>query len=255
MSVSRIRNGKVTDLAFSSNQPETTPAPAAKPDDEAAITKRANACSAASEDGEPFSYAVLLDETHQRLFVSLWAWDRSPSSIWRSGTEIARWRVDAHPDEMALSRDGALLLHVANANHNTASGRPDPRPPVRSAENLGGGTFSGSTSWPDRKQLGLRLPDGEHTLRRQRQHQAGAVAVSEVEEPGKMPLARLYPGSVGIRLPVRMTPEWQTLAGCQRQRGLAPNRTRPWTGTGAAADLPPCSDIAIMAALCEAPFR
>lgn len=67
----------------------------------------------------PFPYTCLPDEKHGRVFVSLWAKSAVLVLDARTGVEIARWPVGAHPNEMVLARDGRLF--VAEANLNTVS--------------------------------------------------------------------------------------------------------------------------------------
>lgn len=67
----------------------------------------------------PFPYACVLDEERGRLYVSLWAQSAVLVLDASTGTEIARWPVGPHPNEMTLARDGRLF--VAEANHNSVS--------------------------------------------------------------------------------------------------------------------------------------
>jgi len=96
------------------------PVPLAASDDEAAITKRAEAWLDETTGEDPFPYACVLDEKRSRLYVSLWA--QSTVAVINTATmqTIARWPVEEHPNEMLLSRSGKHLF-VANANRNTVS--------------------------------------------------------------------------------------------------------------------------------------
>ena len=67
----------------------------------------------------PFPYGVVADEKHNRIFVSLWAQAGVLVLDAKTGAELARWRVGAHPNEMVLGGDGRLF--VAEANQNTVS--------------------------------------------------------------------------------------------------------------------------------------
>lgn len=66
-----------------------------------------------------FPYALVPDEKHGRVFVSLWAQSAVAVLDAASGRTLARWPVGAHPNEMLLARDGRLF--VAEANLNTVS--------------------------------------------------------------------------------------------------------------------------------------
>lgn len=66
-----------------------------------------------------FPYAIVPDERHDRIFVSLWAQAAVAVLDARTGRTLARWPVGAHPNELLLTRDGRLF--VAEANLNTVS--------------------------------------------------------------------------------------------------------------------------------------
>ncbi len=67
----------------------------------------------------PFPYTCLPDAAGRRVFVSLWARSAVLVLDAETGAELATWPVGAHPNEMALARDGRLF--VAEANLNTVS--------------------------------------------------------------------------------------------------------------------------------------
>ena len=94
--------------------------PPAKDDDEAAITKRAEALLETSSPSDPYPYGVVLDEKRDRLYVSLWAQATVAVIDLKTNAIIARWPVQEHPNEMLLSKSGKHLF-VANANRNTVS--------------------------------------------------------------------------------------------------------------------------------------
>ncbi len=75
----------------------------------------------------PFPWTCLPDEAHRRVFVSLWAKSAVLVLDSETGTELARWPVGAHPNEMVLASRGRLLVAEANLNTvsivDTASGR------------------------------------------------------------------------------------------------------------------------------------
>ncbi|MCX6903998.1 MAG: beta-propeller fold lactonase family protein [Verrucomicrobia bacterium] len=101
----------------------TSPAPSLAPagdEDEAAITKRAEAILESAQATDPFPYACVLDEKRGRLYVSLWAQAQVAALDVKSGAILARWATEEHPNEMLLSRNGKYLF-VANANRNTVT--------------------------------------------------------------------------------------------------------------------------------------
>ena len=123
-SVTVIEAGKaVADIPLGTNtariERKEVPPPAAD-EDEAAITKRAEAWLEQTTAADPFPYACALDEKHARLYVSLWA--HSAVAVIDTATlkPIARWAAEEHPNEMLLSKD-AKRLFVANANRNTVT--------------------------------------------------------------------------------------------------------------------------------------
>ena len=117
-----LRNGGVTDIALGTNAAPARPAglAPAHDEDEAAITKRAEAVLEDDQSGNPFPYGCALDEAAQRLYVSCWAQARVAVIDLKTRQLAGYWPAEPHPNEMALARDGHYLL-VANANHNTVS--------------------------------------------------------------------------------------------------------------------------------------
>ncbi len=92
----------------------------AQTEDEAAITKRAEAALDPADATAPYPYACRLDEKKQRLYVSLWAQAQVAVIDLRSNQVIARWATEEHPNEMLLTKNGKLL-YVANAHRNTVT--------------------------------------------------------------------------------------------------------------------------------------
>ena len=92
----------------------------AQTDDEAAITKRAEAALDPADPTAPYPYACRLDEKKGRLYVSLWAQAQVAVIDLKSNQVIARWPTEEHPNEMLLTKNGKLL-YVANANRNTVT--------------------------------------------------------------------------------------------------------------------------------------
>jgi YVTN family beta-propeller protein len=113
---------QATDILLASKAAALSNAPAlpSQDFDTAAANKREEASlyRAASEDAYP--YACRIDEKQQRLYVSLWAQAAVAVIDLKSDQVIARWPVEEHPCEMALSRSGKLL-YVANACRNTVT--------------------------------------------------------------------------------------------------------------------------------------
>ena len=89
-------------------------------EDEAAITKRAEAALDPADPSAPYPYACRLDEKKQRLYVSLWAQAQVAVIDLKSNQVIARWATEEHPNEMLLTKNGQLL-YVANAHRNTVT--------------------------------------------------------------------------------------------------------------------------------------
>ncbi|MDX2038971.1 MAG: SMP-30/gluconolactonase/LRE family protein [Isosphaeraceae bacterium] len=67
-----------------------------------------------------FPYALALDETRNRLFVSLWNKASVAVVDTAAGKLVGTWTTQEHPNEMLLAKDGKTL-YVANANRNTVS--------------------------------------------------------------------------------------------------------------------------------------
>ncbi|MGI9178233.1 MAG: bifunctional YncE family protein/alkaline phosphatase family protein, partial [Pirellulales bacterium] len=100
-------------------EPQVPVAGAASTDDPA-ITKRAEQMLEHVDPAQPYPYACVLDEPRQRLYVSLWAQAAVAVIDTQAWKEVARWRVEEHPNEMLLAADGRRLF-VANANRNSVS--------------------------------------------------------------------------------------------------------------------------------------
>jgi DNA-binding beta-propeller fold protein YncE len=117
---SDARSGMVLhEIQLSTNQPAPRTNVAATAD-EASITKRAEAILDDTRSDDPFPYACVLDESRNRLYVSLWA--QAAVLVFDTATreKRARWEVEEHPNEMVLSKSGKHLF-VANANRNSVS--------------------------------------------------------------------------------------------------------------------------------------
>ena len=111
-----------TDLRIGASAAVTTenlPKPSADFDLQAA-EKRQQQTKDVAAATDPFPYSCVVDESRGRLYVSLWAQAAVAVIDLKTRTEVARWPVQEHPNEMLLTRDGRRLF-VANANRNTVS--------------------------------------------------------------------------------------------------------------------------------------
>lgn len=69
---------------------------------------------------DSYPYGLVLDESRERVYVSLWGNSSVCVMSSRDGSQVARWKTDSHPNEMLLAREGKVL-YVANANQNTVT--------------------------------------------------------------------------------------------------------------------------------------
>ena len=105
---------------FSTNALLTVATNSTQTEDEAAITKRAEAMLEDSRSDLPYPYACVVDEARQRLYVSLWAQACVGVIDLNTRKIITRWATEEHPNEMLLGKSGKYLF-VANANRNSVS--------------------------------------------------------------------------------------------------------------------------------------
>ena len=105
---------------FATNTAATFTNTAAQTDDEAAITKRAEAALEDARSDVPFPYGCVLDEKRGRLYVSFWAQSCVGVIDLKTQKLVTRWATEEHPNEMALTKSGRHL-YVANANRNSVS--------------------------------------------------------------------------------------------------------------------------------------
>ena len=123
-SISRILFGpngeaKVSELLLEGKAPgEIAPRPATT--DDPSITKRAEVLLDTTGSDDPFPYGLALDEKRGQLYVSLWAQATVAVIDTKSFAVTAHWKVEEHPNEMLLSKNGKRLF-VANANRNSVS--------------------------------------------------------------------------------------------------------------------------------------
>lgn len=115
----RENKSETAELVLTEAPVSAAPAPPAGTDDPS-ITKRAQQLLDATDPSAPFPYACLLDEKRERLYVSLWAQAAVAVIDTKAWKIIGRWKTEEHPNEMALTRNGARIF-VANANRNSVS--------------------------------------------------------------------------------------------------------------------------------------
>jgi DNA-binding beta-propeller fold protein YncE len=122
ISIVDLAKQTVAELPLGTNAAASTPRelPPASDDDEAAITKRAEALLDMTKPEDPFPYACVLDEKRGRLYVSLWAQSSVAVIDVAARAVLTRWPTEEHPNEMLLSKSGKFLF-VANANRNTVT--------------------------------------------------------------------------------------------------------------------------------------
>lgn len=169
-----------------------------------AITKRSEAILELAREDAPYPYAVVVDEVHQRLYVSLWAQSAVQVIDLKSGALHAKWLTEEHPNEMLLTRD-AKRLYVANANRNTitvidtADGRR--------AETLTAELLPNSPPGSTPNSLALS-PDERHLF--VANANINAVAVFDVGTPGKSRSLGFIPTG-WYPTSVRVTPDGKNL--------------------------------------------
>ncbi|MGA2541071.1 MAG: beta-propeller fold lactonase family protein [Verrucomicrobiota bacterium] len=119
--LARTNRGDIFFMARDQSQEKVVdtnqPAPS---EEQAMLTKRAEAPLDPAAPDAPFPYACQLDERRGRLYVSLWAQACVAVVDLQSFQVVARWATQEHPNEMALTPSGRFLF-VANANRNTVT--------------------------------------------------------------------------------------------------------------------------------------
>jgi WD40 repeat protein len=110
----------VFETLFSTNALLEFPTNTTASEDEAAITKRAEAVLEDARSNLPYPYACVLDEKRHRLYVSFWAQGCVAVVDLKTRKLVTRWATEEHPNEMLLSKSGKHLF-VANANRNSVS--------------------------------------------------------------------------------------------------------------------------------------
>ena len=147
--------------------------------DDPSITKRAEQILDTTSKDAPFPYTCVLDEARNRLYVSLWAQKHVAVIDIASWTEVARWQVEEHPNEMLMTKGGKQLL-VANANRNSVS--VIDLDSGRVVETLVAELFADAPPGNTPNSLALS-PDGERLF--VANANINTVAVFEMEEAGK----------------------------------------------------------------------
>ncbi|HTG45918.1 MAG TPA: beta-propeller fold lactonase family protein [Verrucomicrobiae bacterium] len=115
-----LRSGTIRQITLATNQGALPSLSAPLNEDEAAVSKRAEAALQGADSHDPFPYTCLLDPKRNRLYVSFWAQASVAIFDAQTGASLGRWAVEEHPNEMLLSKDSRFLF-VANANRNTVS--------------------------------------------------------------------------------------------------------------------------------------
>ncbi|HVM48576.1 MAG TPA: beta-propeller fold lactonase family protein [Candidatus Acidoferrum sp.] len=197
---------RTQDIALGTNTGPLALAPVAAAADfeDAAATKREEASHYVASKGDTFPYACRLDEARQRLYVSLWAQAAVAVVDLKTGQVAARWAVQEHPCEMALTRSGKRLF-VANSCRNTvtvldtATGQPlETIWAALYPEAPPGSTPNSLALSPDEKTLFVANADNN------------VVAVFDVSTPGKSRSLGFIP--VGwYPTSVRVTPDGRRL--------------------------------------------
>jgi DNA-binding beta-propeller fold protein YncE len=113
-------NPNVLETLFSTNALLVFATNSTVTEDEAAITKRAEAALEDARSNQPYPYACVVDEKRSRLYVSFWAQARVGVIDLTTRKLVAQWATEEHPNEMLLSKSGKHLF-VANANRNSVS--------------------------------------------------------------------------------------------------------------------------------------
>jgi DNA-binding beta-propeller fold protein YncE len=115
-----LDSGELKRIALSTNVTWRTNLTVTRSEEEAAITKRAEALLEAATDNYPFPYTTLPDRTRNLLYVSYWAQGGVAVIDLAKQDVVHFWETQEHPNEMLLTRNGKNLF-VANANRNTVS--------------------------------------------------------------------------------------------------------------------------------------
>lgn len=233
-SVSRVSlqgEPQTLDIAIGTNGVKLSEAPV-KPSadlDTAAAEKRDQAALYEKDAGNSFPYACRLDETRQRLYVSLWARAEVAVIDLGSAKVSALWPTQEHPCEMALSRSGRFLF-VANASRNTVSVFDTQSGKL--SELISAALYPGAP--PGSTPNSLALSPDERTL-----YVANAdnnlVAVFDVSTPGKSRSLGFIPTG-WYPTSVRVTPDGKKLL-VANGKGVAPlaNPLAPQPGKRASA--------------------
>ena len=105
-----LRSGLVKSIVLSTNIPTPAGLAPAKNEDEAAITKRAEAALQEANSEDPFPYGCALDAERSRLYASFWAQATVGVFDAQTGLALAHWPTEEHPNELILSRKGKHLF-------------------------------------------------------------------------------------------------------------------------------------------------
>lgn len=198
-------------------------------EDLAAAEKRAAAQRETLAPDAPFPYGCVLDETHNRLYVSLWARAQVAVIDLASHTISARWSTEEHPNELLLSRDRKRLF-VANANRNTVlmfdteTGRPIETLSAAMSPDEPPGTTPNSLALSPDEDLLFVANAGNNN-----------VAVFDITQPGQSKSMGFIPTG-WYPTSVRVSPDGKTLLVANGKGVISkPNRNGPQAGREAPA--------------------
>ena len=210
-------------LAFATNSTAT--------EDEAAITKRAEAALEDARSDLPYPYTCIVDEKREQLYVSFWAQACVAVVDLNTRTLTARWATEEHPNEMLLSKSGKHLF-VANANRNSVSVLDADT--GKTVETLVAELLPNSPPGNTPNSLALS-PDGKHLF--VANANINTVAVFDVSTPGKSASLGFIP--VGwYPTSVRVTPDGKKLLVANGKGVISKsNRNGPAAGREAPASV------------------
>src|SRR5215216_1929047 len=93
-------NTNVLETLFSTNALLVFATNSTATEDEAAITKRAEAALEDARSNQPYPYACVVDDKRGRLYVSFWAQARVGVIDLTNRKLVAQWATEEHPNEM-----------------------------------------------------------------------------------------------------------------------------------------------------------
>ena len=217
-------NAYFPESLFSTNALLTFATNATQTEDEAAISKRAEAVLEDARSNLPYPYGCVVDEKRGRLYVSFWAQACVAVVDLKTRELVTRWATEEHPNEMLLSKSGQRLF-VANANRNSVSVIDTET--GKSAETLVAELLPNSAPGNTPNSLALS-PDEKYLF--VANANINTVAVFDVSTPGKSASLGFIP--VGwYPTSVRVTPDGKKLLVANGKGAISrPNRHGPAAG-------------------------